>query len=1843
MTTTEKRLPYPGLRSYESEESDLFFGREGCVDEMLEKLAATRFLAVLGTSGSGKSSLVRTGLLDALELGFLPGASSRWRVADMHPGGRPIRNLGRALVELEAGDGGAVEFSLMQSFLERGPRSVKQWCDDGNLEEGENLLILVDQFEELFRYRDYAGREEAEALVALLLESARAHPRIYVVITMRSEYLGACAMMPGLAEQINSGLYLTRRMTRAECQQAIEGPANVIGFDVEPRLVTQILNDLASFAPWDKEDALSSLEQLSRRADQLPLMQHVLNRLYQRAQTSDTPSVLTYSDYQIMGGLRGAIDAHAAEVVASLSNEARPLVEPVFRGLVSGSMLSNAVRDPNSFAGLVELAGGNEAGVREVVESFRARGCSFLRPPQSIALEPETIVDLSHESLIRQWSDLGAWLSEEARDASTWARIVAAQEAYLAGEGDLLSGLDLANAHAWWNAAAPNAAWARRHGGDFEAVSAYLNESVRVDDLAKSEVEAAEKARVRNLRIRAAAYLVLAIISVGAAYFGLTSRNEALHARNEALAARNEAVLATERAEEARVKAEAATESAENSLRAVQQANKLAIEASETFLIGLAERLRKSFGVRPEEVETMLGEGTQFLDRLEAQMPGNETLRHARAKLLLEFSEVYYGRSEFEKVGEFAEMTRTLLGAEDGSELAPEDAAILIRAEAIDSHRYRKMDRSEDAVAHAERADALLRLHAGHLPEDLLLPARADVFRALSTALAEAGRIDEAIDIGRECLSIGGEDNIDRRVLSARAYCASVLVWSENKRPGQFASKQYRADAEKHLEALAETDRDISDWGVWADTYGNIAYAQAKEGDYSLARQTFQHLISRLDVLIAAAPFADQYRIDRAEANNGLSYVLSRLGETEKAIESALATLTDYEGLGGRIWQSSEFAESYRDALSDAHASLLQRTNWRKDPEQLDTALEVTQKWFTHAKRMKEAGFDICEGCELIPASFLTDVHEAMLSSGRKEVVGVMFENFDHVRTAVERLAPELESKTAGIQARRALYWIANELPSAETHRKAFDDPAGAIAMFEQSTERLEFMIARYPEARYLVDRAARAYTELAQLYHEAGRPRDAETAIARGAELEGFGAIKLLQQWARNGDGPIGRNPEIADRMSVLLAGREWTAQSFEVLVDYLWTVEKEQATSRLFVFDVPHGEGSALDIALEEMRNMKGLEVSAESLLRLRKIETAAANASETFLRHASRSQGAKTSDDPKTAAEIEARLRVLAEEKETVEAAIVIGRANNTSGRREELITALGELMSNETETGFADLVNFMIDAASTLARSNVNEPAVTVFDAILERAELFPVPRHAAILKYRAELHSRLGNTDQEVKDGLVALALQPDNISLMNRVGYNWTQKDNMLPAAISVLERAVRLQPEGLADRHFVLDSLGWAYVLDGQIERGLALMEEAFETGDDDQAEIMYHIAEAYRRRPDENKALAAYLLARYLKGSTTIIDDINAGLNRMGYFPDHGKEEIDAAQAAQAALIRAGTHEALSVDTAGVAMQGYDPVALHDSGELRAGQLTNWAVWNGGLWLFSSERTKALFEEDPARYAPAFGGFCAECVSVGHKVPADPKYWAIQHGRLYLHASEQLRSTWARSPETRIAEAEKNWIGLKDDAFSRSAGSVDSRLLNALAAGAQVRGNDVFATMDGHEEVEAARRMAQAMRGLSMPPRINAGRDFIAIEGYDPVAYHTVGKATRGSLEHWMMWRDAVWLFETVEHRDMFAANPEGFAPAFGGFCGNCLAGGTKTYGNPRYWAITDGVVYLQSSSSSLSAWNNAPEAKAEAARAAWPARAGEPPSGTAITSHFAGLLDAIHRGAEIRVVAD
>ncbi|MEO0999654.1 MAG: hypothetical protein AAFW69_03460, partial [Pseudomonadota bacterium] len=607
MTEAPTRLPYPGLRAFNRDEADLFFGRDGAVNEMIDKLAGTRFLAVLGASGTGKSSLVRTGLLDGLELGLHP-AGANWRFCDFTPGGQPIANLARSLIALqeeETAEHGEDDtddaVAALEFFLRRGPRSLLEWMGEGHLPEDAHLLVLVDQFEELFRFGGYSDREEAEAFVKFLITASEAaEGRVHVVLTMRSEFLGACALIPGLAEAINAGSYLTPRMTRDECKEAILYPARMVGADISPELVNDILNDLVSFAPWGSDPSADQLRAISRRADQLPVMQHMLNRLWQQAVATDEDGDgkvhLSVDTYRALGGLGGALDAHGEEILATMTEAQLQIAERMFRALVTGSSTATATRRPLRFDELTAEVGVPEAALRPVLDAFRADACNFLRPGPPAAIEAGTIVDISHESLIRQWSKLSEWLNAEARAASFLMRLANAEGRWETGEGDLLTGLDLANVSSWWHKDEPQGHWAARYVENFDVLAEFLEKS----EEGEAARDRAEKERERRGRRRLAGLagvsLVFAAVS-GLFFFQAEAEAEraeleaerASASEQDAIRQRAEADAAAEAARAAQRAALLAQREAELNAEIAASNLSMAENATEELAIGLIE------------------------------------------------------------------------------------------------------------------------------------------------------------------------------------------------------------------------------------------------------------------------------------------------------------------------------------------------------------------------------------------------------------------------------------------------------------------------------------------------------------------------------------------------------------------------------------------------------------------------------------------------------------------------------------------------------------------------------------------------------------------------------------------------------------------------------------------------------------------------------------------------------------------------------------------------------------------------------------------------------------------------------------------------------------------------------------------------------------------------------------------------------------------------------------------------------------------------------------------------------------------------------------------------------
>ena len=478
-------VPYPGLRPFRYDEFDIFFGREAQIDQLLARLSRNHFLAVTGPSGCGKSSLIKAGMIPALSAGFMAEAGSRWRICELRPGDRPLGRLARILASADILGADRVDLNsvaLIEATLRRGPLGLIEIARAAETVKGANLLVVIDQFEEIFRYRDRIAADEADAFVAVLLASAhQSEVPIYVVITMRSDYLGDCALFHGLPEAVSDAQYLTPRLTREDLELAIAGPARVFGGQVEPKLLNRLINDFGT------------------DPDQLPLLQHSLARLW--TISSATPRVLTVEDYQEIGGLTAALSNHGDEILAELTVEQQRIAEIMFRRLSGTQDGRHDVRAPARIGEIASIAAVDPGEVVAVVEAFCHPDRCFLTAPEG-RLEENALLDLSHESLIRQWRRLAGWAAEEAKSAEMYRRLRDWALRWEQGDAELWRGPDLANAVAWQRREAPNEAWAERYGGgeQFRLAMKFLDASEEAQRKATAAEQARRQRQVSRLR-----------------------------------------------------------------------------------------------------------------------------------------------------------------------------------------------------------------------------------------------------------------------------------------------------------------------------------------------------------------------------------------------------------------------------------------------------------------------------------------------------------------------------------------------------------------------------------------------------------------------------------------------------------------------------------------------------------------------------------------------------------------------------------------------------------------------------------------------------------------------------------------------------------------------------------------------------------------------------------------------------------------------------------------------------------------------------------------------------------------------------------------------------------------------------------------------------------------------------------------------------------------------------------------------------------------------------------------------------------------------------------------------
>jgi WD40 repeat protein len=492
--------PFPGLRPFAPEESDLFFGRKGESEEVLGKLLKNRFVTVMGASGTGKSSLIYCGVLPGVKE-LRSENSGGWRIITFRPGNDPFGNFTKSLTE--------VGLTIPEGYGNH-PEGVTGMIRDFLAGSNDKVLLVIDQFEELFRYGSLGNKDASlstQFIDSLVKAAEQREVNVFTIITMRSDFIGECAHYQGLTQLINNSNYLVPHMGRENYREAIEGPVKYAGATIDPVLVNLLL------------------DHIGQRTDQLPVLQHAMMRTWTYWQELDEPDrPLGKSDYEAVGTMSDAMSLHANEAYEELSARGKEICESMFKTITDKGSDNKGLRRPSGVKTITSIADCTSEELFEVVEKFRITSRSFLTPRENIPLNEDSIIDISHESLMRLWDRLREWVNDEAASVQMYMRLSEASALFQQGKTNLWRPPDLQLAINWREKHKPTLTWAQRYNPAFERAMVYLRTSEQTFQEEEDNKIKLQKRQIRRRNIVTAVLGVATLISMGFMLFAFVQK-----------------------------------------------------------------------------------------------------------------------------------------------------------------------------------------------------------------------------------------------------------------------------------------------------------------------------------------------------------------------------------------------------------------------------------------------------------------------------------------------------------------------------------------------------------------------------------------------------------------------------------------------------------------------------------------------------------------------------------------------------------------------------------------------------------------------------------------------------------------------------------------------------------------------------------------------------------------------------------------------------------------------------------------------------------------------------------------------------------------------------------------------------------------------------------------------------------------------------------------------------------------------------------------------------------------------------------------------------------------------
>ena len=472
--------PYKGLLPFEEADAPYFFGREALTDELVMRLSDTSFLAVVGPSGSGKSSVVRAGLIPALRSGAIPG-SERWPIAEMVPGAHPLEELEAALLRVAVNP----PASLMEQ-LERDThgllRAVKRVLPD----DDSVLVLVIDQLEEVFTLVDDEDRR-THFLSSVSAAANDPRGRLRIVTTLRADFYDRPLLYRGFADLMRAYVEAVVPLTPGELERAIANPAKRVDVGLEPSLLADMLGEVV-----DEPGAL-------------PLLQYALTELFDRREAN----MLTLHAYREIGGVAGALAGRADELYEALDTDGRVACHQLFLRLVT---LGEGTEDTRRRVPRTELEALeiDQPALRRTLDAFgTSRLISFDRDLRT----GQPTVEVAHESLLRVWGRLRSWIDAARDDVRMHRRLAVATTEWADADRDpsfLLRGAHLAQFEDWATTSRIALTVLER---EYVDASMGARDALRVAELAEAQRQRRTNRRLRGLLAGVAVFLALALVA----------------------------------------------------------------------------------------------------------------------------------------------------------------------------------------------------------------------------------------------------------------------------------------------------------------------------------------------------------------------------------------------------------------------------------------------------------------------------------------------------------------------------------------------------------------------------------------------------------------------------------------------------------------------------------------------------------------------------------------------------------------------------------------------------------------------------------------------------------------------------------------------------------------------------------------------------------------------------------------------------------------------------------------------------------------------------------------------------------------------------------------------------------------------------------------------------------------------------------------------------------------------------------------------------------------------------------------------------------------------------------